>query len=243
MRLLSKSQSGIYSLTDNLISDIPPYVILSHRWGTQEVTFDDMSQGSGTNKIGWRKVAFCAEQGRSDGYEYFWLDTCCIDKSNNTELSEAINSMFRWYQNAAKCYVYLTDVTIQSEQWQSAFQASEWFARGWTLQELLAPMSVDFFSREGMKLGDKKSLERDIHRRTGIPYLALQGTSLSQFSFDEKFKWAESRQTTREEDKAYSLLGLFDVYIPLLYGEGKDNAIKRLKAEISKCVFLALETL
>lgn len=237
MRLLSRGQSGTYSLTDDLISGIPPYVILSHRWGPEEVSFDDLRKGSGKSKAGWRKVAFCANRAESDGYRYFWVDSCCIDKSNSSELQEAINSMFGWYQRAGKCYAYLSDITTQDGSWQPAFQTSEWFTRGWTLQELLAPPSVDFFSKEGMWLGDKKSLEHDIHQRTGIPLSALQGTSLSHFSIDEKFVWAESRQTTREEDKAYSLLGIFGVHIPLIYGEGEMHAVRRLRAEISKCAF------
>ena len=109
-----------------------------------------------------------------------------------------------------------------------------YFTRGWTLQELLAPGSVEFFSQEGNPLGDKRSLERQIHEITGIAVPALQGTPLSQFGVDERFSWAVNRQTTRKEDKAYSLLGIFDVYMPLIYGEGSDNAFTRLREEIDK---------
>jgi hypothetical protein len=151
--------------------------------------------------------------------------------------------MFRWYQNAAKCYVYLSDVSItkrkagdQSSEftWESAFRASRWFTRGWTLQELLAPSSVEFFSREGKRLGDKRTLERQIHEITGVAIPALRGTSLSRFGVDERLSWAENRQTTRKEDEAYSLLGIFYVYMPLIYGEGRDNAFTRLRDEIDK---------
>src|SRR5580704_13772796 len=122
--------------------------------------------------------------------------------------------MFRGYQNAAKCYVYLLDVSISKRKasneffemtWETAFRVSRWFTRGWTLQELLAPGSVEFFSREGKWLGDKRTLERQIFEITGISNKALQGTPLSQFGIDERMSWTKHRQTTRKEDKAYSL--------------------------------------
>ena len=149
--------------------------------------------------------------------------------------------MFRWYRDATKCYVYLSDVSVgghdddgQSQRtWESTFQKCRWFIRGWTLQELLAPASVEFFSREGERLGDKKSLERQIHKITGIPLGALQGNPLSNFSVDERMSWAAKRETRRKEDKAYSLQGIFNVYMPILYGEG-DNAFSRLIEEIEK---------
>ncbi|KAF7507447.1 hypothetical protein GJ744_010378 [Endocarpon pusillum] len=150
--------------------------------------------------------------------------------------------MFRWYQNSARCYVYLSDVLIgdyvsnQSSQssWESPFRASRWFTRGWTLQKLIGPTSVEFYSREGKRLGDKKSLERQVHEITGIPVPALRGNPLSGFSTDERLLWAQNRNTTRSEDWAYSLLGIFDVVIPLLYGEGRDKAVMRLKREIDE---------
>jgi len=246
MRLLDRKNDSEFSLTKDFVSDdIPRYAILSHTWGvdTEEVTFRDLMDGTGKNKAGYNKIRFCAEQARRDGLQYFWVDTCCIDKSNSTELAEAINSMFRWYRDATKCYVYLSDVSITKRKasnqlsdftWESAFRASKWFTRGWTLQELLAPASVEFFSREGRRLGDKSSLERQVHEITGIAVLALQGGSLSYFGVNERLSWAEHRETTRKEDKAYSLLGIFDIYIPLIYGEGRDNAFIRLRNEIDK---------
>ena len=244
MRLLAYNNDGEFSLTQFFGDDIPEqYAMLSHRWGPEEVTFTNLTDGTGKKMAGYRKIQFCGEQARRDGLQYFWVDTCCIDKSNAVELQEAITSMFRWYQNAVKCYVYLSDVSTakrkrsasQSEfAWESAFCASRWFTRGWTLQELLAPSSVEFFSQEGKRLGDKKSLERQIHEITGIAVSAIHGAPLSQFSVKERLLWAENRQTTREEDKAYSLLGIFDVYMPLIYGEGRDNAFSRLKEEINK---------
>jgi len=156
-------------------------------------------------------------------------------------LSEAIISMFRWYYNAVKCYVYLADISrpaldanSESTQifWESTFRKSKWFTRGWTLQELLAPASVDFYSKGWEHLGDKRSLERHIHEATGIPVKALQGGLLSSFSIDERLLWAKDRNTTREEDEAYSLLGIFNVQMPSLYGEGRENAFRRLWKEI-----------
>jgi hypothetical protein len=251
MRLLQRGHDGEFSLTKDLVGDnIPPYAILSHTWGpdTEEVTFEDLVDGTGKDKAGkdkagYDKIRFCAEQARRDGLQYFWVDTCCINKSNNNELSEAINSMFRWYHDAARCYVYLSNFSItgreqNSEQsellWESAFRASRWFTRGWTLQELLAPASVEFFTREGRRLGDKRSLEQQIHEITGIAIPALRGTPLSQFEVDERLKWAETRQTTRAEDWAYCLLGIFGVFMPLIYGEGRENAIRRLRKEIDE---------
>jgi len=141
MRLLERNNAGEFSLTkDFLDDDIPQYAILSHTWGadTEEATFEDLIDGTGAGKPGYDKIRFCGEQARCEGLQYFWVDTCCINKSNSTEFSEAINSMFRWYRNAAKCYVYLSDVSIPTfntndKSWELAFRKSRWFTRGWTL--------------------------------------------------------------------------------------------------------------
>jgi hypothetical protein len=240
MRLL-ECNDGKLKLTKDLVRDIPKYAILSHTWGADadEVTFKDLADGTEEEKIGYEKLKFCAEQTRRDGLQYFWMDTCCIDKSNNSELSTAINSMFRWYQNATRCYVYLTvDTSVTSHQqhgleWESAFRKHRWFTRGWTLQELLAPASVEFFAQDGQRLGDKRSLEQQIHEITGIAIPALRGSDLSQFDIDERFRWAETRKTTHEEDWAYCLLGIFGIFMPLIYGEGKASAVRRLRREIA----------
>jgi hypothetical protein len=246
MRLLQYNNDSDFSLTEFFEGDIPEeYAILSHRWGAEEVTFKDLTDGTSkmkARKAGYGKIQFCGEQARRDGLQYFWVDTCCIDKSNAVELQEAINSMFRWYRDATKCYVYLPDVSRPrtdsasgfNEAWESTFRKSQWFTRGWTLQELIAPASVDFFSKEGELLGNKASLERHICERTGIPANALRGGPLSDFSVAERMSWAASRETYRPEDKAYSLLGIFDVNIPLIYNEGKDKAMNRLREEIDK---------
>ncbi|KAH7418641.1 HET domain-containing protein [Cadophora sp. MPI-SDFR-AT-0126] len=194
MRLLQSDDDGNFSLTEFFDDDIPKYAILSHRWEAGEVTFADLMNGTGKDKTGYGKIEFCGKHARSDGLEYFWVDTCCIDKASSAELSEAINSMFRWYQKATRCYVYLSDVSVRKRKasdtfaecsWESAFRASKWFTRGWTLQELLAPRSVEFYSREGKNLGNKRTLEQQIHEITGVPAIALRENSLSQFDVDE----------------------------------------------------------
>ncbi|XTI86758.1 hypothetical protein V2W45_1509518, partial [Cenococcum geophilum] len=246
MRLLEILPNGDFRLTKELPDNaIPryPYAILSHTWGTEseEVTFEEIGEGSGRVKAGYRKIQFCGDQAVRDGLRYFWVDSCCIKKSSDAELSESLNSMFRWYQRAEKCYVYLSDVSIRKRKrgdnniqntWEQAFRRSRWFTRGWTLQELLAPSSVEFFSKGGSRFGDKQSLEQQIHEITDIPILALRGSALSQFSTEQKFGWAKNRKTTREEDWAYSLLGIFEISMPVVYGEGRRNAVRRLEKEI-----------
>ena len=245
MRLLELKDNDDFSLTEFIGDNIPRYAILSHTWGadSEEVTCKDLAEGTGKNKAGYNKIRFCGERAACDSLQYFWVDTCCIDKTNNTELSEAINSMFRWYRDAAKCYVYLSDVStrgynmndqISLFMWESAFRKSRWFTRGWTLQELIAPVSVEFFSINRERLGDKKSLERQVHEITGIAIEALQGRPLFYFGVGERMSWAAKRETKREEDKAYSLLGIFDIHMPLIYGEGRENALIRLREELDK---------
>ncbi|KAH9203588.1 heterokaryon incompatibility protein-domain-containing protein [Leptodontidium sp. 2 PMI_412] len=244
MRLLERDSNGEFSLTKDLVNNLPAYAILSHTWGEddQEVTFQDLTVRSGKSKAGYQKIQFCGEQADRDGLRYFWVDTCCIKKSDAAELQKSINSMFRWYKNAAKCYVYLSDVSIPDDKvkshskidFESAFRTAKWFTRGWTLQELLAPSSVEFFSTDYKRLGDKFSLERLIHEKTGIPVEALHGYDPTKFSVDERVSWVAKRETKHEEDMAYSLLGIFGVFLPLIYGEGRENAFSRLHEEICK---------
>lgn len=244
MRLLRSDHNGGFTLTKDLIDNIPAYAILSHTWGAEddEVTFDDLGSKQAEGKAGYTKLQFCKRQAERDGLQYFWIDTCCINRANHAELSEAIISMYRWYRGAARCYVYLSNVSTtrvddgdgeSQTAWQAAFYKSRWFTRGWTLQELLAPSSVEFFSHEGLRLGSKRALEGMIHDITKIPLPALRGDPLSNFSVDERFSWASGRNTKRIEDKAYCLMGIFDVYMPTLYGEG-DYAFTRLEDEIHK---------
>lgn len=239
MRLLQLQGDDGFSLVDFVGKDIPQYAILSHTWGEdhEEISFKDLIEGTGKNKRGYCKLVFCGKQAAADGLQFFWLDTCCIDKSSSQELSEAINSMFRWYEKSSRCYVYLSDVSKcitegdveDSSRWKPAFRSSRWFTRGWTLQELIAPRSVEFFSREATYLGNKESLEQTIYEITGIALKALQGITLSQISVNERFSWAAKRMTKRDEDAAYCLLGIFDIQMPLIYGEGREKALKRLQ--------------
>ncbi|KAF1963104.1 HET-domain-containing protein [Byssothecium circinans] len=248
MRLLHRSETGEFILSQDFTDDdtIPRYAILSHTWTEgQEVTFQEMLDGTGQSKTGYEKIRFCGQRAASDGLRYFWVDTCCIDKSSSAELTEAINSMFRWYQKAERCYVYLPDVSTGSlddgedtefaRRWKPLFRRSRWFSRGWTLQELIAPASVEFFSKEGQLLGNKRTLEQTLHEITRIAVPALQGgKSLSRFSVKERMSWAKSRQTKRAEDKAYCLLGIFGIQMPLIYGEGQESALVRLQRKIEK---------
>ena len=245
MRFIECRDQADFRLVEYIGKNIPLYAILSHTWGanSDEVTFKDLMEGTGKGKAGYNKIRFCAKQAVSDALQYIWVDTCCIDKSSSAELTEAINSMFRWYRDSAKCYVYLPDVStnqyvevdeLNRLAWEAAFLTSRWFTRGWTLQELVAPKVVEFFSFEGELLGDRLSLEQQIHKSTRIAVGALRGSHLSHFSVDERMSWAAGRQTKREEDEAYSLLGIFDVQMPLIYGEGKKKAFHRLWEEIHK---------
>jgi hypothetical protein len=243
MHLLEMKSQGEFSLIHVATHNTLPYAILSHTWTDEEVTYQDIINSTGESKSGYEKIKFCGEQATRDGLQYFWVDTCCIDKSNSAELSTAINSMFRWYRNAKKCYVYLTDVSVPSydgvvqpsqSTWEAAFRDSRWFTRGWTLQELIAPAIVEFFSKERTRLGDKKSLENPIHEITHIPIQALRGNLFSDFSIAERKKWAAQRQTSEEEDLVYCLLGLCEVSMPLIYGEGREKALFRLTDEVDK---------
>jgi hypothetical protein len=245
MRLLNYDEHGELAIIGFDDFAIPPYAILSHMWGAdaEEVTFAELVAGGGKAKPGYEKIRFIGQQAQQDGLQYFWVDTCCIDKTDKAELSHAIRSMFRWYQNATRCYVYLSDVSVRKRKindmlgtstWEPAFMSSRWFTRGWTLQELLAPSIVEFFSKEGDKLGDKKSLKILIHQITSISLEALDGALLSQFSVNERLRWKEGRETNREEDAAYSLQGILDVELAPVYGESASGAFKRLMDEIHK---------
>jgi tetratricopeptide (TPR) repeat protein len=240
MRLLHFDVLGRLILTDFRGKPIPPYAILSHRWSDSEIVIDDIRNEEYEEKQeGYRKLKFCAEQAAQDGLHYFWIDTCCIDRWNNDERSRAINSMFRWYKNAKRCYVFLSDVSLsatketpQRSDWEVSFCASAWFSRGWTLQELIAPACVEFYSLEGQRIGDKASLDRLLHSITGIPLAALRNCPLDQFSTSERMRWAGKRTTTEEEDIVYCLLGLLSISMPITYGEGQESARRRLQAEI-----------
>ena len=237
MRLIKRHEDGSLSLTRVFYNgDIPPYAILSHTWSLdedEEVAFEDFNSDSASQKPGYRKIAFCAEQAYADVLDYCWIDTCCINRNSEAELSQAIRSMFRWYSEADRCYVYLADISWDDAEQPSEVDAesitnSRWFERGWTVQELLAPSCVKFFTSNGRRLGDRKQLGTSISRRTGIPEAALHGAELDSFTIEQRRDWFKGRQTKREEDTIYATLGLFSVHMPIMYGEGAFNARKRL---------------
>ncbi|OLN96661.1 Ankyrin-3-like protein 1 [Colletotrichum chlorophyti] len=218
--------------------DKPPYAILSHTWGPdiEEILFTDL-QGCRTSKPGFGSVKFSGllEQAKVAGLNYAWMDTCCIDKANSNEVSEAINSMFRWYQEASVCCVILSDVPSRDDpDWKSAFRTSRWFSRGWTLQELLAPHKLVFYSKNWEPMGTKSQLAVTIKEITSIPLRFLLGTAaLHEASVAQRMSWAAKRTTKRAEDAAYSLLGMFDVEMRANYAEN-DHSFIRLQELILK---------
>ncbi|KAL3607332.1 hypothetical protein FPOAC2_02315 [Fusarium poae] len=276
MRLLNAYTIRLESF-NGAESDIPHYAILSHTWGDDEITFQDITQQPLENlqcREAFYKIQECCAQARRNGYSYVWIDTCCIDKTSSAELSEAINSMFKWYQQACLCYVFLSDYSIilsygiaqtstgrvvRLRLADTSFFSSRWFTRGWTLQELIAPRRVDFFDKDWINFGsrDDELLGRLCHK-TGIwpqlfeeprcyclePYPAVRDgvcvrctaldtlpQTLDSFAVSVKMSWASSRITTRKEDAAYCLLGLFNLNMPMLYGEG-NKAFLRLQEAI-----------
>ncbi|KAK3053048.1 hypothetical protein LTR09_005674 [Extremus antarcticus] len=267
MRLLNAKDA---TLKEFIGSNIPKYAVISHRWGEKEISYQDfieerkslndiesVSPDWGTN--GWAKINAACRLARERDLEWVWLDTCCIDKRSSAELSEAINSMFDWYQRSESCYVFLPDVDYNAETVaradvfgeegegmarmrdpptgllpfdQDVFMKSVWFDRAWTLQELLAPNDVRFFSTSWKFLGNKNDLRPAIRQVTRIPDIFITSNDMiHKASVAERMKWASNRQATRLEDNAYSLLGLFGVNMPLLYGEG-NRAFLRLQTEI-----------
>jgi heterokaryon incompatibility protein (HET) len=211
--------------------DVPKYAILSHTWEEEELSFHDMKNIARVNKKGWQKIRQTCQKAAEDGLEYAWVDTCSINKDSSAELTEAINSMYQWYKRADICYVYLTDLPA-SASLESALPKCKWFKRGWTLQELIAPKTVSFFNKEWKSIGFKDDLINLLSRITKIPTQVLQQKQdLSKIPVAQKMSWAANRQTTRVEDAAYSLLGIFNVNMPLLYGE-KGKAFRRLQEEI-----------
>lgn len=234
MRLLN---SRTLQLEEFLDVSATPYAILSHTWGSFEVSFQEMQSPTPQTmqKAGYLKIQGSCALAAADGFEYVWIDTCCIDKTSSSELSEAINSMYRWYRDADVCYVYLTDVhwNESTEDRDAAFALSRWFTRGWTLQELIAPISVIFFDAGWKEIGTKLSLIKKISDITGIHNEALLCFQSDSYSVAQRMSWASNRETTRAEDKAYCLMGIFGINMPMLYGEG-DKAFLRLQHEIIK---------
>jgi hypothetical protein len=211
-------------------SRLPPYGILSHTWGQHEPSFRDLDDWSLIkSKPGAQKIASTCRQAKTDQLNYAWVDTCCIDQKSSAELAEAINSMFLWYKKADRCYAFLEDV--RKEQFDEQFPKSRWFTRGWTLQELIAPRSLDFYDSEWRHIGSKHLLIQKITTMTKIDKDSLTGADLEIVSIAKRMSWAANREITRVEDLAYCLLGIFNINMPMLYGEG-EHAFQRLQEEI-----------
>ncbi|EUC33050.1 hypothetical protein COCCADRAFT_37078 [Bipolaris zeicola 26-R-13] len=286
MRLIDTRTLELGWFNDN---EIPAYAILSHTWGSDEVSHQEyvwinrarklsasslpaslsqneqhaqtslmlalemmirgnsgalsgtMSESDLMKRVGYSKIINAAEQARGQGCNYLWVDTCCIDKTSSAELQEAINSMYRWYRDAEVCIVYLSDIAknhgdfrTASEIARCAFANSRWTQRGWTLQELIAPVVCRFYLQDWTLMGEKVEFLKELSDVTNIPVHILEDSrSLSEVSVAERMSWAAHRQSTRIEDVAYSLLGIFDIHMPLLYGEG-EKAFIRLQEEVLK---------
>jgi hypothetical protein len=235
------SGKGLYLYLIEVSGKPPPYAILSHTWtqpSDAEVEYKDLiaDRSVARFKPGYQKIEKCCERAIKDGLNHAWIDTCCIDKSSSAELSEAINSMFQWYESAEVCYAYLQDVSASEDHHalKSSFRLSRWFTRGWTLQELIAPRTLKFFDNDWTYIGNKLDMASLVEEITNVDEAILRDSgNLSKASVAQKISWASSRKTTRVEDKAYSLIGLFGVSLPTIYGEGS-RAFIRLQEEIMR---------
>ena len=278
MRLINTKS---HELREFVGTDVPPYAVLSHTWEDDEVTYqeyaaltpDQLSTKTGPlgtvgkkqkRKRGYEKIERTCSLARKSDIEWAWVDTCCIDKTSSAELTEAINSMFRWYKESAACYAYLSDLdpvqrdsrqentdenntqsatsstllrkdSIENNPKYIRFSSCRWFTRGWTLQELVASPRLGFYNKKWGFEGEKSSLTEELAKITNISSKVLINSStLPAISVAQRLSWAAHRETTRAEDAAYCLLGLFDVHMPLLYGEGGQKAFIRLQEEIAK---------
>ncbi|KAE9963525.1 hypothetical protein BLS_009207 [Venturia inaequalis] len=237
MRLLN---TGTLELQNFIGEELPHYAILSHTWQPDEAVYNDLLRGDWKSKASFKKISGFCSLANSSGYTWCWIDTLCIDQSSSAELSEAINSMFRWYSQAQVCYAYLADVRIDHtapvQQELEQFERSRWHTRGWTLQELITPRSVEFYDEDWLQIGTRLVLSESLSRVTGI-HTELLGRcsdaslSLKDYCVAERMSWAAGRVTSRAEDLAYCLLGIFDINMPLLYGEGH-RAFERLQLRI-----------
>lgn len=268
MRLLRTEGYQLVEAND-ISAPFPEYAILSHTWISpkDEITYQDFKQRKGDieNDIfkqkGWAKLRRYCDRAARDGWEWAWMDTCCIDKTNPADTQEAINAMFRWYQNAGICYAYLDDVDVDKiidcpdfdldgiagrhnvadpmsfpHMALKAFLIkAKWFTRGWTLQELLAPPYLVFVDQAWRRIGTRESWADEIKQASRIEARHLTNFSPTDFiscSIAMRFSWASRRLTTVEEDETYSLLGLFGISLPLIYGEGRWRAFNRLQREL-----------
>ncbi|KAF5333998.1 hypothetical protein D9758_017537 [Tetrapyrgos nigripes] len=234
MRLLNTKTLKL----EEFYADIPRYAILSHTWEKEEVTFQDIQNlQTARLKAGFAKVSNACARARNYDFEWIWIDSCCINKESSAELSEAINSMYQYYEDAVVCYVYLCDVSIDfhPRNPKSSFKDSRWFKRGWTLQELLAPHYVVFLDKDWVRIGTRWTLCDVVSAITSIPVEVFEGgRDINTYSVAQRMSWAALRETTRAEDQAYSLMGIFGVSMPPIYGEGGAKAFMRLQQEIIK---------
>ena len=242
LKITPKDDSRLdINLQQNLNEDTE-YAILSHRWGAieDEVSYYDFTKQNkiAQKKKGYRKIEACCRQAVKDRIYYAWIDTCCIDKSSSAELSEAINSMYRWYKCSTICYAYLEDVVYNDYlKSNSTFRRSRWFTRGWTLQELIAPIEVKFYDTYWAEIGLKSKIIDTLSEITNITEDVLSNREpIEDICVSQKMFWASKRQTSRVEDRAYSLLGLFNLSLPIIYGEG-ERSFKRLQEEIVRVSF------
>ncbi|KAL8651632.1 MAG: hypothetical protein Q9226_004613 [Calogaya cf. arnoldii] len=239
MRLLHAERLEFEEFFD---TQIPPYLILSHRWGEKEISYKQMNKKRAEEGPGLSKILGFCKLALEKNHTWVWIDTCCIDKKSSAELSEAINSMFNWYQSAEECIVYLSDVSLGDQgasvqDFKTRFSASSWFTRGWTLQELLAPEQLTFYDTDWKEIGAKDLLCGLISATTGIKEHSISSyykLPIESASVAVRMSWVARRTTSRSEDMAYCLLGLFDINMPLLYGEGAEKAFLRLQTEIIK---------
>ena len=232
MRLI---HTTTFDLHEFFGAKVPEYAILSHTWDEHEVSFQEFQSRPARNGPGWRKILNCCNLARSEGIEWAWVDTCCIDKTSSAELSEAINSMFKWYEDATVCYAFLSDYQAESfgcEISSEQLASCRWFSRGWCLQELIAPRRLVFYDQDFQKFQDRNEMAALLAEVTGIGRKYLVGDASYRYaSVAQRMSWLSRRQTTRVEDTAYCMLGLFEINMPLLYGEGQ-KAFIRLQEHI-----------
>ncbi|KAF8961870.1 hypothetical protein BDZ97DRAFT_1733502 [Flammula alnicola] len=233
------------TLVRDCIKERIRYAILSHTWLEDEVTFEDWKLGRNLSGPGYEKLQrFCQVAAAEYEVSLGWMDTICINKDSTSELDESIRSMYRWYENSFICLTYLANTTSLDDM-----PDDRWFTRGWTLQELLSPQRIKFYGKTWTPLtakeidNDKPSysvgatpapIHRVIEKATGITYSemvffkpGLQGGEISR-----RMVWAAKRTTTRGEDRAYSLMGIFSVTFTIAYGEGVERAFFRLVEQI-----------
>jgi hypothetical protein len=250
MRLLNTRTLAFCEFFATNITHIPKYAIISHRWGVDEARMLDIREKRNTLGPGYRKVEAIATYVNTyiPDLQWMWIDTCCIDHYSDRELSECVNSMFRWFRDAEVCLAYLEDVPSADDG--LSFEGSQWFRRGWTLQELLAPALVVFLAKNWQVLGHKGRSESGrsgvplhtgarlndrIARITGISEAVLQDyNNSSSMSIEEKMLWMEGRRTLLDEDRLYCLFGILGVSMTVRYGEGFAEARRRLLKKVAQ---------